>query len=129
MATRTRKSSTRTTPRGAELQAEALSRAVGNLSIANYGPIIEGFMARGIPADSITPRENVFTYHAWRALGRQVRKGEKGVRVTTFVPLAGKGKGSGAELGEDSKDAGKRRPGGMRPRTAYVFHVTQTDPI
>jgi hypothetical protein len=32
----------------------------------------------------------VFTYHAWRALGRQVRRGEHGVKVVTFVTVADK---------------------------------------
>ena len=52
--------------------------------------IIAGFVAKGIPEHEIRPRENVFTYHAWRALGRQVRRGEHGVKVTTWIPAAGK---------------------------------------
>jgi hypothetical protein len=42
----------------------------------NYGAIFQGFMEKGIPESEILPRENVFTYHAWRALGRQVRRGQ-----------------------------------------------------
>lgn len=50
-------------------QIEALSRAVNGLSLGNYPAIFGGFMAKGIPEAEIKPRENVFTYQAWRALG------------------------------------------------------------
>lgn len=104
-----------------EIAEEALSRARGGLSVANYMTVIEGFASRGISPDDITPRENVLTYHAWRALGRQVRKGEKGVSICVFVPTNGK------PAEDDGKD-GKNR-GGMRPRRSTVFHESQTDPI
>jgi antirestriction protein ArdC len=73
----------------------------------------------------------VFTYHAWRALGRQVRRGEHGVKVVTFIatgPAAGDGAGDSATDAGGGAGAGKRR-GGRRPWTATVFHVSQTDPI
>src|SRR5947209_8176957 len=72
------------------IQQEALGRAVGNQSLSNWPAIFAGFTAKGIPENDIRPRENVFTYHAWRALGRQVRRGEHGVKVTTFVPMTKK---------------------------------------
>jgi hypothetical protein len=68
-----------------ELQQEALGRAVQSQSIMNYPSIFAGFMAKGIPESQILPRENVFTYNAWKALGRQVRKGEHGVKCVTFI--------------------------------------------
>lgn len=98
---------------------ESLSRAVSGNSTANYHPIIEGFMSRGIAVDDIKPRENVFTYNAWRALGRQVRRGEHGVKATTFVPVKGK-KATTETPGKD---------GFKMPRTVTVFHVSQTDEI
>jgi hypothetical protein len=58
-----------------QIQGEALTRAVQGQSLSNWPAIVAGFEAKGIPADDIRPRENVFTYHAWRALGRQVRRG------------------------------------------------------
>jgi hypothetical protein len=70
-----------------QVQQEALSRAVGGQSLGNWPTIIAGLVAKGIPADDVRPRENVFTYHAWRALGRQVRRGEHGVKVVTFVEV------------------------------------------
>lgn len=102
------------------LQAEALSRAVSGQSETNYGPIVLGFMARGIPEAEIQPRVNVFTFHAWQALGRTVRKGEKSVKVTTFRPVGDK---------VDPATGRVVRKGGRMPWTAYVFHVSQTEPI
>ena len=109
-----------------EMQQEALGRAVGGQSFSNWPAIIRGFLAKGIPEGDIKPRENVFTYHAWRALGRQVRRGEHGVKVTTFVAID-----------HDSPQATDRKDGdanpaqrqGRRPWMATVFHVSQTDPI
>jgi hypothetical protein len=98
-------------------QVEALSRAVNGLSLANYPSIFGGFMAKGIPQPEIRPRENVFTYQAWRALGRQVRRGEHGVKVVTFI-----------ECNKEDKETGEKQAF-RRPWTTTVFHVSQTDPI
>ena len=65
-------------PASAEVQAEALGRAAQGQSLINYPEIFRGMMAKGIPEADIRPRENVFTFNAWRALGRTVRKGEPG---------------------------------------------------
>ena len=51
-------------------------------ALSDMGLLVRCF---GLVSD-ILPRENVFTYHAWRALGRQVRRGEHGVKVTTWIP-------------------------------------------
>ena len=78
-------------------------------------------MARGIPEDQIIPRENVFTYQAWKALGRQVRRGEHGVKVCTFVPM---------ELKDGKTDDGADKTVvKSRPRMTTVFHITQTDDV
>ena len=92
------------------------------ISTANYPAIIEGFVQRGIAAGDIKPRENVFTYDAWRALGRQVRKGERSVRVTTWIPITKK---------ETDPNTGElvEKVLHKRPHTAFVFHITQTDPV
>jgi len=115
---------TRTSEDRAAIQAEALSRAAHGQSMTNWPAIIHGFAAKGIPESDIRPRENVFTYHAWRALGRQVRRGEHGVKVTTFVPMDKKTGESDPDTGEE-----KRVPLGKRAWTATVFHISQTDPI
>lgn len=100
-----------------EVQSQAYSRAVGNSSARNYATIISGFVARGISADDITPRVNVFTYNAWKSQGRQVRKGEHGVKILTWIPIPGK------------KDDDGNVKIKVRPRNAVVFHVSQTDEV
>lgn len=100
-----------------EQQAQSLANAVGNQSIMNYATIFNEFMARGIPESAIEPRVNVFTYNAWLALGRQVRKGEHGVKVVTFVPMS-----------KDDKETGEKSRW-RAPRTTTVFHISQTDEV
>jgi hypothetical protein len=68
-----------------EMQAEALANARAGQSAMNYAAIFEGFIAKGIAEADIKPRENVFTYHAWKALGRSVKRGEHGIKVVTFI--------------------------------------------
>jgi hypothetical protein len=107
-----------------EMQHEALTRAVSGQALTNWPAIFAGFTAKGIPESEIKPRENVFTYHAWRALGRQVRRGEHGVKVTTFVPMDKKTGEKDPQTGEE-----KRLALGKRAWSATVFHVSQTDPV
>ena len=102
----------------AEIQTEALSRAQSGQSFTNYPAIIRGFVDRGIPESDITPRENVFTFHAWKALGRVVKKGEHGVRVVTYVPMTKK------TTDDDGEETTEQI--GSKPRVAFVFHVSQT---
>jgi hypothetical protein len=96
------------------IQSEALSKAVSGQSLTNYPSIIQGFIDKGIAPDNIRPRENVFTFNAWKALGRSVRKGEHGVKVLTFIV---------------TKDKTTDQVNGKRPWSTTVFHVTQTDSI
>ena len=72
-----------------EIQAEAIDRAQTGQSLMNYPAIYAGFMAKGITEADILPRENVFTFNAWKALGRSVKKGEHGVKVVTFITCMG----------------------------------------
>jgi hypothetical protein len=112
-----------------EIQQEALGRAVGNQALTNFPAIFAGFAAKGIPEGDIRPRENVFTYHAWRALGRQVRRGEHGVKVVTFVACEGKDGPSGEDCDGVIAEAPRKRRGHSRPWSATVFHISQTDPV
>jgi hypothetical protein len=98
---------------------ESLKRAVSGQSLSNLPAIFAGFAAKGIPEAEIKPRENVFTYQAWRALGRQVRRGEHGVKVVTFIESKSK---------EIDQDTGERKAI-RRPWTTTVFHISQTDPL
>ena len=97
---------------------EAYGRAVAGQSVMNYAAIYEGFLAKGIPESEIKPRENVFTFWAWKAVGRRVKKGEHGVKACTFIPV-----------GESVDDkTGERKAGFRIPRTTTVFHISQTEP-
>jgi antirestriction protein ArdC len=93
-----------------EQQQDALNRARTGNSMLNYQAILAGFTAKGIPAADIIPRENVLTYDAWQAIGRQVKKGEKGIKVISWKKMIDK---TGTEK--------------IRPAPATVFHITQTE--
>lgn len=109
------------------MQADALSRAQNGQSFGNWPAILSGFMAKGIDEAEILPRENIFTYNAWKAAGRQVRRGEHGVQIVTYIATDSP-KGCTCKLcREGVPDRCAHR--GRRPRAATVFHVTQTDPI
>ncbi len=105
----------------AEVQSEALSRAVNGQSWANFPAIITGFTEKGIPADDIRPRENVFTFHAWKALGRNVRRGEHGVKVVTYRTVTKK-------TGQTDQNGAEKVDTFARPWHTTVFHVSQTEP-
>ena len=100
-----------------QIHDEALARARGNESASNYPAIFAGFAEKGIPEDEIHPRENVFTFHAWKALGRTVKRGEHGVRVVTWIACNKK------------DDAGEVIDTYRRPKSATVFHVSQTQEL
>jgi len=101
----------------AEIQTRALSNAVQGQSLANYPAIFEGFMEKGIAEEDILPRENVFTFDAWKALGRVVKKGEHGVKVVTVVKRSTVDKKTGETVQKSW------------PRTTTVFHVSQTEEL
>jgi N-terminal domain of anti-restriction factor ArdC len=98
---------------------ESLKRAVSGQSFTNFPAIFQEFAAKGIPESEIKPRENVFTFDAWKALGRVVRRGEHGVKVVTFIECASK---------ETDPETGERKIT-RRPWTTTVFHVSQTEPL
>jgi hypothetical protein len=100
-----------------EVRREALTRAVSGQTMSNYPAIFQGFIAKGIPESEIRPRENVFTFEAWKALGRYVRKGEHGVKVVTFAETKSK------EVDRDTDEPKFIR----RPWSTTVFHVSQTE--
>src|SRR5262249_31374475 len=99
--------------------AEALDNARNGQALTNYPAIYEGFMAKGIAEADIKPRENVFTFNAWKALGRSVKKGEHGVRVVTFITCNDKQR--------DPSTGEERETTYRRPHTTTVFHISQTE--
>ena len=111
-----------------ERRAEALTRACTGQTWSNYPAIYQGFTAMGIPESDIKPRENVFTYEAWKALGRHVRKGQHGVKVVTFIATeSGKSEETQTQT-LDSMEAQPKKPARhSRPWTTTVFHISQTD--
>lgn len=96
-----------------ELAQTALTRARSSQATSNYGALFDGFLSMGISAADILPRENVFSFHAWRAVGRTVRRGEHGVKLCTWIDA------KQADTGESRKLA----------RSVTVFHISQTDAI
>jgi hypothetical protein len=101
-----------------EKHHEALSRAETGASLTNYPAIIQGFIEKGIAPSDITPRVNVFTFNAWKAKGRSVKKGEKGVRVVTFAKRA-----TSIEAPDGTQQSIVRRV----PSSTVVFHISQTE--
>ncbi len=102
-----------------ETPAEALARIQNGFS-KNDALVVALFAARGIDPADVLPRENVLTYRAWQAKGRQVCKGEKSVRISTYIPIPAK---------LDSRTGRVLEPASSRPWTAAVFHVSQTKAV
>ncbi len=100
-----------------EIQTTALKNAVTGQSLTNYKAIFEGFADMGIDPAEIVPRENVFTFNAWKALGRVVKKGQHGVKVFTFIECDKKQD----EAGEFPKIPVKKC------KQTTVFHISQTE--
>ena len=109
------------------MQAEALSRAQNGQSFGNFPAIIAGMVEKGIPEAEILPRVNVFTYNAWQGLGRQVRRGQHGVKIVTYAHRDAP-KGCSCKLCREGCPD-RCAHAGRRPVPSSVFHVTQTDPI
>lgn len=95
-----------------EIAKKAHERAVMGVSAANYMTIINGFMEKGISLEDIKPRENVFTFSAWKALNRIVKRGEHGVKISTWIDTVDK----------DGKPA-------KYPKSTTVFHISQTEAL
>jgi len=100
--------------------AEALHRAQTSSSVINEQIVIAAFCQRGIAPEQIVPRVNVLTYDAWLAMGRQVRKGEHGVHVWTYI--------TGTRTETDAETGETRKAGFRKPKRVAVFHISQTDP-
>src|SRR6266852_3136687 len=101
------------------IATEALDRAKSGQTLSNYPAIYSGFMAKGIDEADIRPRENVFTFQAWKALGRSVKRDEHGVKVVTFVLCESKQRDPSS--GEETIATYRR------PHTTTVFHISQTE--
>ena len=47
----------------------------------NNQAVYDAFTEKGIPREAIRPKENVLTWGRWRKIGRQGKRGERGVRI------------------------------------------------
>lgn len=94
--------------------ATVLEKIEKSKGMSNIPIVFEGFLKMGIPLDDIKPKVNVLTYEAWQEKGRQVRKGEKGIKIMVF------------RRGLVTNKAGKTSEKTL-PRWTTVFHETQTD--
>ena len=54
--------------------------------------------------------ESVFTYGRWKAIGKQVQKGEKSIKVQTYVTIFKK-----------DENTGEKVPVGRKPRITPLF--------
>ena len=112
------------------LQAEALSRAMHGQSKSNLDEIFNGFKAMGIAEVDILPRQNIFTFWAWKALGRKVCKGEHGVRVPTWIESRRQLRSDSNDQQSDTADAASDAHSRSRfSRPVTVFHISQTEPV
>ena len=96
----------------AAMQTAALGRAREGRTCTNDLLIIAAYTAKGIDAH---PRIDVFTFNAWKALHRHVRKGEHGIQVLTYAH-------------KDTVKSDGTTEECSFPTSAVVFHVSQTDP-
>jgi len=101
----------------AQANMESLDRAVNSDSLVNIPAIMEGFSKKGINPADILPRVNVFTYGAWQAKGRQVKRGEHGIQCITWIISDGTDKDTGESYSRKF------------PKKTKVFHISQTDPV
>jgi antirestriction protein ArdC len=62
----------------------------------------------------------VFTFNAWKALGRSVKRGQHGVKVVTWIDCTA--------TTRDPQTGEEKTEGYRRPHTTTVFHISQTEP-
>lgn len=74
--------------------------------MANFGFVIQSFSDKGINPNEILPKENVFTYNAWRELGYQVKKDQHGIKVLPWIT---------------------KENGDKFPKYSTVFHISQVE--
>ncbi len=97
-----------------QMQQESLLRA---RTCKDHGPniaiIMDECARRGYT--NVRPGENVLTFNAWKALGRKVKKGEKGIKIPVYFSRS-----TADQADEDSSRTIRTN--------AHVFHESQTEP-
>jgi hypothetical protein len=72
------------------------------------------------PECECQPYEDTFTFNRWAAQGRFVKKGEKSLRIATFVPIDSKKQDAAPEVDGEGRTC-------LRPTTAFLFCRCQTE--
>ncbi|QDV75402.1 ArdC-like ssDNA-binding domain-containing protein [Botrimarina mediterranea] len=110
-----------------ESPAEALARIRSGASRNDLAAVF-AFADCGIDPFDVRPRQNVLTFRAWQALGRRVAKGATSVRVEVWIPTRGKSTDDDSSRGSDASIGGAAARDGLRLKTAFLFHESQTVP-
>jgi hypothetical protein len=84
--------------------------------------VIQEFSKAGIRPEDIDPRFNVLPFRVWRAKGRRVARGAKSIAVTVWIPKSQ----TEDETTDNANGDGKKKRGGMYPKTTRLFHESQT---
>lgn len=80
--------------------------------------------AAGIyPACECNCYEDIFTFNRWLALGMAVRKGEKAMKIASYVPIASTAEPNSDEAQEEAGEKPR-----LRPATVCLFCRCQVDP-
>ena len=108
--------------KSSETPQEALRRIQAMEFCGNDVLVITAFSEAGIPPEQIDPRHNVLPFRVWRAKGRRVAKGAKSIAVTVWIPKSQ----MEDETTDNANDDGKKKRGGMYPKTTRLFHEWQT---
>ncbi len=95
------------------LQQDATNdpRSFGHFSIHNA---VQAQLA--CPEGTCEAYKDIFTFRRWEQQGLFVKKGEKGTKITTWIPVT------------TTKEDGSKAIAGKRPRTAVVFCRHQIEP-
>lgn len=105
---------------------ETAAKKLGNYSVRNTILIYMQAADRGFEPSAVCP------FSAWNAVGRRVKKGEKGLQI--LVPINLKGKeapkpedGAMVLFGHDFEMNDGSQPGHTWFKVAYVFDLSQTE--
>jgi hypothetical protein len=98
-------------------QALGMSQRILGYSIANQMLLFDQAEQRGIPL------RDVDTFRGWNQRGRQVRKGERGLRIVR--PVGKEEEESGSDS-EPDRDHGDKQQPRIRFRFLSVFDISQT---
>jgi hypothetical protein len=126
VATKTRGNDRRTqTERRPKMTAEQAQSFEG-FSLSSMLQITEAIAQRAAEGThqgcTCEPYADVFTFNRWKALGQSVKKGERALRIASFVPVRGAETGEG----EDGEQGDAPKPK-LRPINLILFCRCQVE--